>query len=1381
MKLSKALAVGLLLSTMIWRVSAQVNITTWQVNPQHTGNNASETILTPGNVGSPGNFGLLFSQPLDGQTYGQPLLMSGVSVNGTTHNVVYVATQHGSLYAYDADNNTAGNANALWSVALLPTGTVPVPQSVVGSSDIPVELGITTTPVIDPASRTIYIVSKVQRTADTTYHQYLYALDLATGAAKFNSPVEINPTFPGTANDAVNKVIPFSALHEHLRCAMALSNGVVYLAYASHSDTTPYHGEVIGYDATTLQVVKTFNTTPNGTNPEGGIWQSGASPAFDTGGNLFLAVGNGAWDQNNASYGTNWGESFLKMSTSGALSVAYSNSLNWFTPNNWKTLNNGDLDLGSGGLTLLPDQSGPHTHIMVGGGKGAVLYVVDRDNLGGLNTPDNAVQEIAEPGGNWLFSTPAYFNGAIYYSAAGGALEQRAVGYNPVDGSYVAATPITSTDTFNNKGSGCFISSNGTGNGLVWILTGSGVRVYNAASVAGSPILSANATLPGNVSCQNTKFSLPIVANGKLYFTGYSGTNTGHLLVYGLLPTAAGAPASPSDATAQGTSAKTVAVNWTSHSTNESGFKIRRSTSATGTFTQVGTAGAGVTAYTDGGLSPATTYYYQVAATNSAGDSNFTNVASARTFPSYVENGLVAYWNLDETGSNTAADTTANAHTGTINGEYDRAPGLINYAVNLHGTGNATSNIAVPNKADLQFAATGSFTLAAWVYPSALRNSEEAIIAKSRDTGNYYGIWINAANQWVCRGPGGDVVGPAVTQSAWAHVAMVQDGTAKTRTLYVNGKAVASGAAQAADGAGALWMGQQNLSGTPDSFPGMLDEVRLYSRALAVGEITNLMGPPVLEAHSNQTHGSAGTFGYTVWPSLTKLIEPRKGATAGTYSLVLNFSAPVSGLTATLKTQSGGAAVGNVGTVSYDATGKVVTVSLSGVGNAQSLFLHLAGIAPGGGTADVPFNVLWGDVNADNVANFIDTRVVQKTHATQVDGMHFLYDLNCDGVINAADDALASAAAGTSLGAQTDTNLAFYGDSGESSDNGAGTTSFYAFDNNVTTTRWESVHGADPQYIYVDLGATGTVHSVILNWENAAGKDYTIDVSTTDTNTWTPIATVTGNTSTGTALPAYTGFNVPARYVRVRGTARTTIYGYSLYDFEVIGQSSTTGTTAAPTVNSAATATGTVGSAFSYQIAATNSPTSYNATGLPAGLSVNTGTGVISGTPTQAGTSNVTLSAANTGGTGTLTLTLTVQTPYAAWQGTYFTAAELKDSNVSGPQANPAGDGISNLMKYALNLNPKVNGAAGLPKVSMTTTGGQIYLTLTYTKVLAATDLTYTPEVSGDLQAWAAGSSLVTVSATNNADGTTQTVVVRDATAASGTGRRFIHLKVTQP
>src|SRR5262249_37404468 len=159
------------------------------------------------------------------------------------------------------------------------------------------------------------------------------------------------------------------ALHEHMRSAMILYNGLVYLSYASHSDTNPYHGEILAYDANTLQFVKAFNASPNGTNA--GIWQSGAGPAIDGSGNMFVSIANGPWDQNHSQYGTDWGESMLKLPTSASgtnFNVSYSNTLNWFTPNNWATLNQGDLDLGSGGLLLLPDQAGPHQHILVGGG-----------------------------------------------------------------------------------------------------------------------------------------------------------------------------------------------------------------------------------------------------------------------------------------------------------------------------------------------------------------------------------------------------------------------------------------------------------------------------------------------------------------------------------------------------------------------------------------------------------------------------------------------------------------------------------------------------------------------------------------------------------------------------------------------------------------------------------------------------------------------------------------------------------------------------------------------------------------------------------------------------------------------------------------------------
>src|ERR1700677_113745 len=469
---------ALLIFSMIGAV-AGVNITTWQGDLQHTGANLQETTLTPENISSGRGFGYLFSQPVDGQIYGQTLLVSGINIGGKLHDVAYVATEHDSVYAFDANDNLGNNANPLWHAALLPAGTRPVPQSALGSSDISVEVGITTTPTIDLAGQTLYVITKVQTVKDGSCRQYFHALDLATGAEKFGGPVLINPTFAGSASDGKNGVIPFDALHEHSRAAMVFYKGVVYITYASLSDTNPYHGEILGYDGTNLKLVKIFITTPNGISPEGGIWQGSAGPAVDGDGNLFVTVANGSWDQTPSPYtkGTNWGESVLKLPThaNGALQVDFANTLNWFTPNTWKKLNDGDLDLGSCGLLLLPDQAnGPHRHIMVGGGKGGVLYVVDRDNLGGMHTPDDIVQEVTEMSGHWLFATPAYYNGNIYYAPASGPLEQRAVNYDAAEGTYLATTPIISATNYGGKGAPVFISANGNSSGIAWLLNGSG-------------------------------------------------------------------------------------------------------------------------------------------------------------------------------------------------------------------------------------------------------------------------------------------------------------------------------------------------------------------------------------------------------------------------------------------------------------------------------------------------------------------------------------------------------------------------------------------------------------------------------------------------------------------------------------------------------------------------------------------------------------------------------------------------------------------------------------------------------------------------------------------------------------------------------------------
>jgi len=1170
-----------------------VNITMWQVDYYHTGNNSSESILTPANVGTPGSFGLLFTQTLDGQSYGQPLYVSNLTINSVSHNVVYVCTEHDSVYAFDADSNSGNNANPLWHDSLIPTGATTVPQGDVGSGDITVELGITTTPVIDTSTSTIYIVSKVKTTASpsrtdatgtyatNTYQQYLHALDLTTGAEKFNGPVLINPIFAGNSNIVANGVpersavglngptvnanqVPFNALHEHTRAAMALYNGIVYISYASHSDTDPYHGLMIGYSAGTLQLNRWFITTPNG--DKAGIWGGGAGPAFDSNGNIYISTGNGNFDQNPsaATSNTDWGESLVKLPSTGTgqFSANYSDKgLSYFTPYNQATL--GDNDLGGGGILLIPpDQTGPHTHILVTGGKGSILYVLDRDTLSFVGTTgnpaansgyngstDNDIQQITES--NQMFMTPGYFNGNIYYSSGGGNLEQWAVGYNSVTGNYLT-NRIASSDTDNVKGTGAFISSSGLANGVVWTCDGN-LRAYNASNISGTAIFS------GNITGGSTKFSLPIVANGKAYVAGLTSLN-----VYGLLQVATSAPAAASGLTAMTASSSQILLNWVDNSNNESGFKVMRASSSGGTYSLVTTVGANVTTYTDTNLTPKTTYYYKIIATNSAGDASPSNIISATTFTTYVAPGLVAYWPLDEDTGTVTADVTGNGHTGTLNGESEWTPGFINSCVDFHGTGFSPSNIIVPNSAAFQFTATQSFTVCAWINAAALRSSDEAIIAKSADQGNAYGIYINSANQWVFRGPGGDIVGPAVVQGAWTHVAAVQDGVLGTRSLYVNGVLVATGVAQAADGAGDLWIGQQNQPSTfPDSYPGQVDEIRLYNIPVPPSQITNLMGPPALSVVSSVTQGSAGTFTLPLLPSATTAIESRQGSPTGSYKIVLTFSAPVSGLSASLALQNGGAATGVVGAITYDVTNTIVTVPLSGVTNVQALNLHLSGIVPGAGTADVPFDVLWGDVNGDSQVTSADAALITNHIGATMANTTAVYDVNCDGSITSADASVGTV--GTFIGVPGISNLALTGTASALSYQ-PGNEVTHANDNNTTTTRWAAADGTYPNWWQVDLGSTCTLSSTSSYWFISGTRTYQYNVEVSNDPTFgsfTLAANDANNAIVGQTSDCFSPV-VTGRYVRFNVLSSKSGGFASAYEFQVFG---VPGTGSAPVIS----------------------------------------------------------------------------------------------------------------------------------------------------------------------------------------------------------------------
>ena len=823
---------------------------TWHNDNSRTGQNLNETILTPANVNTT-TFGKLFSYAVDGYVYAQPLYVRNVSIPGKgVHNVVYVATQHNSVYAFDADSNDGANSTPLWSVNLGPSAATP--NNDFGNRygpyhDIIPEVGITGTPVIDQGSGTLYVDAFTHEGA--SYFHRIHALDITSGAEKFGGPKLVTASVPGTGAGSVNGVVTFDAKQHLQRTALTLANGVLYVGYCGYADTDPYHGWILAFSATTLGLVTAWCDTPNG--DEAGIWMSGSGLAVDSSNNLFLGIGNGDFDANVG--GTDYGSSLLKMSSS-SLSVT-----DYFTPFNYDTLNLTDTDFGSGGVVLLPDQPGTVPHLMVTAGKEGRIYLVNRDNLGGFNAGfDNIVQSIPNafggPAGLGCFDTPAYFNNTIYYIANGDVA--RAF---PLINGRLATTPSSlGTQVFNFPGASPSISANGSSNGILWALQASnpGVLYAYSAGNLGTEFYDSNQAgardqLPGGV-----KFTVPTIVNGRVYVGAQSA-----LCVFGLFPTAASPPAAPSNLIANVVSSTQVNLSWTDNSDNETGFEVERSPDNI-TFSLVTSSGANTPNASDTGLTPATTYYYRVRAVNSAGASAYTNVASATTLGAGPNTGLAGYWKLDEGSGTMVADSSGHGDTGTINGEVTWITGQntnFGTALGFHGVGQAIANVTIPDASQLRFSATQSFTVSAWASPNTTGTTWADILVKSRDQPPYYGLGVDQNNRWVFFGPTAYVEGPVVTLG-WHLITGVQDGVAGTRSLYVDGVLAASGAAQAGDGAGALWFA--NGASVSQPFNGSIDDVRIYNRALSSAEVQTLANT----TWSDVDVGSVGLPGSATYP-----------------------------------------------------------------------------------------------------------------------------------------------------------------------------------------------------------------------------------------------------------------------------------------------------------------------------------------------------------------------------------------------------------------------------------------------------------------------------------------------------------------------------------
>ena len=517
----------LLRASIALPLPAQVQVLTSQYNNARTGANLHETTLTPANVNA-SQFGKLLALKVDGAIYGEPLYMPGLEIPGKgRHNVVFVATEHDSVYAFDA---TGQPAEPLWKVSFLTLdkGVTTVPARDVQCPFISPEIGITPTPVIDLNTGTLYVLARTKEKDgffSSRYVQRLHALAVTTGVEKFGGPVEIKASVKGSGAGSTNGQLDFDPLRELPRASLLLANDKVYLTWASSCDVGVYHGWVMAYDAHTLKQLATINTSPDAV--QSGIWAGDAGPAADEAGNIFVATGNGKFTA--ATGGSDYGDTILKLGMAGnAFQV-----LDYFTPFNQEELNADDNDLGSGGPVLLPDQPGAHRHMLLIAGKGGVLYLIDRDRMGKFHqgSDADAVEEIE--GKDGAFGAPAYWNGHVYFVPSDNPLRD----FVFVKGMLKLAG--TSPGRYIDPGATPSVSANGSKNGIVWTLQSKHwdemdgpravLRAYDATDVT-HVLYSSEENSARDRAGVGLRFNIPMVVDGRVYVGA-----KGEVDVYGLL------------------------------------------------------------------------------------------------------------------------------------------------------------------------------------------------------------------------------------------------------------------------------------------------------------------------------------------------------------------------------------------------------------------------------------------------------------------------------------------------------------------------------------------------------------------------------------------------------------------------------------------------------------------------------------------------------------------------------------------------------------------------------------------------------------------------------------------------------------------------------
>jgi Ricin-type beta-trefoil lectin domain-like len=492
---------------------AQNDVLTWHNDVARTGQNLSEAILTPALVNST-NFGLIANVVVDGKVDAQPLYASAITLPGQgTHNILYIATEHDSVYAVNADSGTI-----YWQKSLLAAGETTSDDRNCGQ--VTPEIGITSTPVIDRsagAHGTIFVVA-MSKDASGNYYHRIHALDLTTGAEQANSPVVVQATYPGTGDGSSNGLVSFSPGQYKERPGLLLVNGTLYTSWGSHCDDRPYAGWLMAYSEGTLKQTSVIDFAPNGS--DAALWNAGAGPAADSSGNIYVALANGTFDTTLTAAGFpsagDYGNAVAKV----ALQNGELNVLDYWTMYNSDSESNGDVDLGSGGLMVLPNQvdsTGTTRHLAVAAGKDNNLYLVDRDNMGHYDAANDGTiyQQLsgALPGGVW--SSPAYFNGNVYYGSVGSNLRA----FQLSQARLVTSAVQTTNTTFAYPGTTPSVSAYGAGNGVVWATENTNPAVLHAyeATNLDTELYNSNQAGTRDHFGEGNKYIVPTIVNGKVY------------------------------------------------------------------------------------------------------------------------------------------------------------------------------------------------------------------------------------------------------------------------------------------------------------------------------------------------------------------------------------------------------------------------------------------------------------------------------------------------------------------------------------------------------------------------------------------------------------------------------------------------------------------------------------------------------------------------------------------------------------------------------------------------------------------------------------------------------------------------------------------------